>query len=147
MNAQERKAALQEIYKLSGYYNSIGGIFGIDQWSGLPEEGLPYRLEINAFLHDQRRTLYFTPEAESLGNIYDGMIYQAICQDLPDFEKLVENGQFSPIIHWLTENIWQYGQSVTAMDLLRKFGRQGLDAQPLLDYLDRKFGKIYGWKQ
>lgn len=86
-------------------------------------------------------------QSYALGNIYDGMIYQAICQDLPDFEKLVEKGEFSPIIRWLTENIWQYGQSVTAMDLLRKFGRQGLDAQPLLDYLDHKFGRIYGWKQ
>ena len=59
----------------------------------------------------------------------------------------METGAFSPIIGWLTENIWQYGQSITAMDLLRKFGRQGLDAQPLLDYLDHKFGRIYGWKQ
>ena len=71
MNTPERKAALQNIYRLSGYYNSIGGIFGIDQWSGLPEEGLPYRLEINGFLHDQRRALYFTPEAEALAAYYN----------------------------------------------------------------------------
>jgi len=31
------------------------------------------------------------------------------------------------------------------MDLLKKFSDNGLDAQPLLDYLDDKFGKIYGW--
>ena len=33
------------------------------------------------------------------------------------------------------------------MELLHKFSPCGLDAQPLLDYLDDKFGKIYGWKQ
>ena len=37
--------------------------------------------------------------------------------------------------------------AVTAMDLLKKFSDKGLDAQPLLDYLDDKFGRIYGWKE
>ena len=45
MNAQERRAALQNIFKLSGYYNSISGVLGIDQWGGLPEEGVDYRLQ------------------------------------------------------------------------------------------------------
>ena len=31
MNAQERKAALQNIYTVSGYYHSISGVLGIDQ--------------------------------------------------------------------------------------------------------------------
>ena len=86
-------------------------------------------------------------QSYALGNIYDGMIYNAICKDLPNFSELVEKGEFEPIISWLTENIWQYGRSVTAMDLLKKFSPAGLDAQPLLDYLDDKFGRIYGWKQ
>ena len=85
-------------------------------------------------------------QSYALGNIYDGMIYHAIRKDLPDFSELVERGEFAPIIGWLTEHIWQYGRSVTAMDLLEKFSPKGLDAQPLLDYLDDKFGKIYGWK-
>lgn len=85
-------------------------------------------------------------QSYALGNIYDGMIYNAIRKDLPDFSELVERGEFAPIIDWLTENIWQYGRSVTAMELLEKFSDKGLDAQPLLDYLDDKFGRIYGWK-
>ena len=85
-------------------------------------------------------------QSYALGNIYDGMIYNAIRKDLPNFPELVETGEFAPIINWLTEHIWQYGRSVTAMDLLKKFSPDGLDAQPLLDYLDDKFGRIYGWK-
>ncbi len=64
MNAQERRAALQNIYTVGGYYNSIGGVLGIDQWGGLPDDGVAYRLKVSAFLNDQRRALYFTPEAE-----------------------------------------------------------------------------------
>ena len=57
MNTQERKAALQNLYTLLGYYNSIGGVLGIDQWGGLPDAGVPYRVKVNAFLNDQRRAL------------------------------------------------------------------------------------------
>ena len=64
MNAQERKAALQNIYTLSGYYNSISGVLGIDQWGGLPDAGVDYRLKVNGFLNAQKRALYFTAEAE-----------------------------------------------------------------------------------
>ena len=85
-------------------------------------------------------------QSYALGNIYDGMIYNAIRRDLPDFAGLVERGEFAPIIQWLTDRIWQYGRSVTTMDLLNKFSDKGLDAQPLLDYLDDKFGRLYGWK-
>ena len=84
MNAQERKVALQNIYTLSGYYNSIGGVLGIDQWGGLPDEGVAYRLEVNDFLNDQKRALYFTSEAEELAAYY---------QENPDGADAVETAQ------------------------------------------------------
>lgn len=86
-------------------------------------------------------------QSYALGNIYDGMIYNAIRREVPNFAELVERGDFAPIIKWLTEHVWQYGRSVTAMDLLNKFSDKGLDARPLLDYFDDKFGRIYGWKK
>lgn len=84
MNAQERKAALQNIYTLSGYYNSISGVLGIDQWGGLPDEGVPYRLKVNDFLNDQKRALYFTPEAEEL---------YSYCKNNPVGENDIETAQ------------------------------------------------------
>ena len=122
-----------------------------DAWNDKYEEylGIRPRNDTEGILQDMHWTGswigYF--QSYALGNIYDGMIYNAIRKDLPNFAELVEKGEFAPIINWLTENIWQYGRSVTAMDLLKKFSPCGLDAQPLLDYLDDKFGKIYGWKQ
>jgi len=120
-----------------------------DAWNDKYEEylGIRPQNDTEGILQDMHWTGswigYF--QSYTLGNIYDGMIYRAILKDLPNFTQLVEHGEFSPIISWLTENIWQYGKSVTTMDLLNKFSDNGLDAQPLLDYLDDKFGKIYGW--
>lgn len=122
-----------------------------DAWNDKYEEYLGIRPanDTEGILQDMHWTGswigYF--QSYTLGNIYDGMIYKAILKDLPDFDTLVQSGNFAPIINWLTENIWKYGRSVTAMDLLNKFSPNGLDAQPLLDYLDDKFGKIYGWKK
>lgn len=66
MNTQERKAALQDIYTQCSYYNSISGVLGIDQWGGLPEDGIPFRLKVNSFLDDKRRALYLSPEADEM---------------------------------------------------------------------------------
>ena len=122
-----------------------------DAWNDKYEQylGIRPRNDTEGILQDMHWTGswigYF--QSYALGNIYDGMIYNAIRKDLPNFSELVEAGDFAPITDWLTEHIWQYGRSVTAMDLLQKFSTQGLDAQPLLDYLDDKFGRIYGWKE
>ena len=61
MNPQERKAALQKIYTISGYYGSIGGVLGIDQWGGLPDAGVAYRVKVNEFLNEQRRAHILPP--------------------------------------------------------------------------------------
>jgi carboxypeptidase Taq len=120
-----------------------------DAWNDKYEEylGIRPRNDTEGILQDMHWTGswigYF--QSYALGNIYDGMIYRAICRDIPNFSQLVEQGQFSPITGWLKEHIWQYGKSTTTMDLLGKFSDSGLDAQPLLDYLDDKFGRIYGW--
>ena len=70
MNAQERRAALQDIYTQGSYYGAVGGVLGIDQWGGLPEDGIAFRLKVNAFLDEKRRELYFTPEAEEMAAYY-----------------------------------------------------------------------------
>ena len=121
-----------------------------DAWNDKYEEylGIRPQNDTEGILQDMHWTGswigYF--QSYALGNIYDGMIYNAIVKDLPNFAELVGAGEFAPIINWLTEHIWQYGRSVTAMDLLNKFSDKGLDAQPLLDYFNDKFGKLYGWK-
>ena len=122
-----------------------------DAWNDKYEEylGIRPQNDTEGILQDMHWTGswigYF--QSYTLGNIYDGMIYKAILKDLPNFHELIEHGEFAPIISWLTENIWQYGRSVSTMDLLNKFSATGLDAQPLLDYLDKKFGNIYGWNK
>ena len=120
-----------------------------DAWNDKYEEYLGIRPanDTEGILQDMHWTGswigYF--QSYTLGNIYDGMIYNAIRKDIPDFAEKVENGDYAPIINWLTDNIWQYGRSITAMELLNKFSDKGLDAQPLIDYLEDKFGRIYGW--
>ena len=154
-DADEVTYSLHVIIRFELERDYFAGKLTIDQmkdaWNDKYEEylGICPRNDTEGILQDMHWTGtwigYF--QSYALGNIYDGMIYNAIRKDLPNFAQLVEQGEFAPIIGWLTENIWQYGRSVTAMDLLKKFSPSGLDAQPLLDYLEDKFGHIYGWKK
>ena len=86
MNPQERKEALQKIYTVSGYLGSIGGVLGIDQWGGLPDKGVAYRLKVNEYLNEQRRALYFSPEADEL---------EAYYRENPIGENDIETAQIS----------------------------------------------------
>lgn len=120
-----------------------------DAWNDKYEEYLGIRPEndTEGILQDMHWTGdwigYF--QSYALGNIYDGQIFEVIKKDLPDFSKLVEAGDFAPIIDWLKKHLWSYGRSITALDLIRKVTGSGLDAGPFLAYLDEKYGKIYGW--
>lgn len=121
-----------------------------DAWNDKYEEYLGIRPEndTEGILQDMHWTGswigYF--QSYALGNIYDGQINEAIKKDVPNFTELIGKGEFKPIIDWLTENLWSYGRSITALDLIKKVTGEGLNAEPFLAYLDEKYGKIYGWR-
>lgn len=71
MDAEERKRALNTITVRCGYFDAMEGLFIMDQWGSLPEEGSDYRTQIQTFLDAQRRMLYVTPEADELAAYYE----------------------------------------------------------------------------
>lgn len=45
------------------YLKSTEALFELDQWTGLPERGVPYRSRIQAYTAEQKAALFMTPEA------------------------------------------------------------------------------------
>lgn len=84
MNAEDRKRTLNSITVRCGYYDSIEGLFIMDQWGSLPEEGSDYRIQMQTFLDAQRRMLYVTPEADEIAAYYE---------EHPCGEDAIENAQ------------------------------------------------------
>ncbi|MFP5113200.1 carboxypeptidase M32 [Bacillaceae bacterium C204] len=80
----------------------------------------------------------------SLGNLYAAQILRMIQKDMPDFYNHIENGRFDLIQEWLKENVHQYGKLYTPNELIVKVTGEELNAEYLVEYLEKKYLEVYG---
>ncbi|MGD6853233.1 MAG: carboxypeptidase M32 [Candidatus Bathyarchaeia archaeon] len=81
----------------------------------------------------------------ALGNIYDGQINAALNRALPNWRSQLCEGKFGEINLWLKENIHSRGNLYDPEELIQLATGTGLDSAPFLDYLNWKYGKLYGF--
>ncbi|NEU31295.1 carboxypeptidase M32 [bacterium LRH843] len=79
----------------------------------------------------------------ALGYIYAAQIKEAMIHDLPNFEELVHNGNFTLIREWLTSHIHQYGKLKQPAEIIKNITGKGIDAAPLVRYLTEKYRRLY----
>ena len=80
----------------------------------------------------------------SLGNVYAGCLHEALRADLPDLDAALAEGDTSPATGWLREKLQRHGGLRTPRETIRHACGREPDEGPLLDYLETKFGAIYG---
>jgi carboxypeptidase Taq len=81
----------------------------------------------------------------TLGNLYSAQFFAAASKDAGPFEAKFEKGDFSPLKKWLNKNIHAEGQKYLAGELCEKVTGQPLTSDFFLDYLEKKFGALYGF--
>jgi carboxypeptidase Taq len=79
----------------------------------------------------------------ALGYMYAAQLKKAMLKDLPNFDKLVEDGQLKTIKEWLTNNIHQYGKLKKPLEILHDVTGEGLNAEHLISYLEEKYRSVY----
>jgi carboxypeptidase Taq len=79
----------------------------------------------------------------SLGNLIAAQLWNKINDDIPELEKKIAKAEFGDLLAWLQKNIHRHGAKYEPLDLLKRATGQSLDAEPYLQYLERKFGEIY----
>jgi len=79
----------------------------------------------------------------SLGNLYAAQILHTIQKELPNFYTYIESGRFDLIQGWLKEKIHQYGKLYTPNELIVKVTGEELNADYLVDYLEKKYTAVY----
>jgi carboxypeptidase Taq len=82
----------------------------------------------------------------SLGNLIAAQLWDKINQDIPELEQQIENAEFSQLLGWLHENIHQSGAKYEPLELLERVVGSGLNVDPNVKYLERKFGELYSLK-
>ncbi len=81
----------------------------------------------------------------AIGNVYDGMFVKKLRHDVPDYRKSLRKGDCKPVIKWLGDNVQSRGNMLDPPDLMKEVCGTKVTVKPFLSYLERKFGKIYGF--
>lgn len=84
-----------------------------------------------------------TFEGYTLGNILGAQYYDAALKAHPDLESEYKQGEFSTLFKWLGNNIWQHGRKYDTLELTKRLTGDSIRVQPLVTYLNNKFGDIY----
>lgn len=79
----------------------------------------------------------------ALGSAYGAQILRKMKQTI-DVDTCMKNGNFAPINEWNRENIWKYGRLMEPNDLLDKVLGEPFDPFVYTDYLEKKYGELYG---
>ena len=80
----------------------------------------------------------------TLGNVYAGCLLQALRQAVPDLETQLAQGDLRAATGWLREAVQQHGGLYTPREVITRACGTAPTEAPLLDYLEEKFGRLYG---
>lgn len=80
----------------------------------------------------------------ALGNVYAGSLYQALSKAVPDLDSDLAAGDTTAATTWLRENLQTHGGLYAPREVIKLASGNEPGEGPLLDYLETKFGGIYG---
>jgi carboxypeptidase Taq len=79
----------------------------------------------------------------ALGYMYAAQFKHKMMADIPEFDRLVEKGEFAEIIQWLKQNVHVHGKRKKPLEIIREVTGEDLNVQYLIDYLTNKYDKLY----
>jgi carboxypeptidase Taq len=80
----------------------------------------------------------------SLGNVYAGCLHGALRADIPNLDLDLARGDTARATGWLADKVQRHGGLYEPRDLIARASGGAPSEAPLLDYLEAKFGAIYG---
>ncbi|HIC64476.1 MAG TPA: carboxypeptidase M32, partial [Paracoccus sp.] len=120
----------------------------VEAWNArfLGDFGVAVNRPANGLLQDVHWSVglfgYFPTYA--LGNVYAGCLNAAMREAVPDLDAALAQGDASPGVEWMRENVQRHGGLYPPRHLIEQATGRPVTPEPLLDYLEEKFGRIYG---
>jgi len=81
----------------------------------------------------------------ALGNIYSGQILARLEKDIQDWREQISNGDFRNVKQWLVKNVHSIGNLYNPPDLIKYITGRELTVDPYLNYLQKKYSRLYGF--
>ncbi|MHA1908190.1 MAG: carboxypeptidase M32 [Candidatus Thorarchaeota archaeon] len=79
----------------------------------------------------------------ALGNVYDGMWFEQMNKDIPNWVGNLAKGEILPAIEWHKKNIHQPANLHDPGDLAKLVTGKELTAKPFLEYLNDKYTTVF----
>ena len=80
----------------------------------------------------------------TLGNLISAQLWNAFGAQNADRDGQITRGEFAPLLGWLRTNIHQYGRKYKPQELVQRVTGSPIDPEPYLQYLETKYGAVYG---
>ena len=80
----------------------------------------------------------------SLGNVYAGCLNAALRADLPGLDDRLSQGDVTPALAWLRDNLQQHGGLRDPHETIAHATGSAVSEEPLLSYLETKYAALYG---
>lgn len=73
------------------------------------------------------------------------MFLNQLEKELGNTDTILEEGRILEITAWLKEKIHRYGSMYNSREVIQRVCGCEISARPLLDYLQTKYSRIYGF--
>jgi carboxypeptidase Taq len=80
----------------------------------------------------------------TLGNLVSAQLFEAARHDLPDLDRQLAGGEFTPLLGWLREHVHRHGRKLTPDELVMRATGRPIEAGPWIAYARQKFSSLYG---
>ncbi len=80
----------------------------------------------------------------ALGNVYAGCLYETLREARPMLDTQLAKGKTAMATKWLRQNVQRHGGLYLPRDIIERASGNPPSEAPLLDYLEAKFGALYG---
>ncbi|MFP4380515.1 MAG: carboxypeptidase M32 [Candidatus Sumerlaeia bacterium] len=80
----------------------------------------------------------------TLGNLYAAQMFETARKEIPNLEEHIAKGELLVLKDWLREKVHRVGNRRLADELVEDITGRAPEAKPYMEYIEKKFGAIYG---
>lgn len=81
--------------------------------------------------------------AYTIGNIMSAQFFAGARRAVPGLDEALNAGDYRPLFGWLCDNIYRYGRTFSASELLVRSTGHDLDTADYRAYLNKKYGELF----
>ena len=93
-------------------------------------------------VHWSRGSVGYFP-TYAMGNLIGGQMWKCLQADIPNWNGLISEGNFAPILGWLTDKVYSKAKTIRPSELVTQVTGRPMESKDWLDYAEAKYRAIY----